>query len=66
MGGQWELLPTLKLYTDVTTLPEKGKISPQSLQRETQGGQVSEEGNGIVRTRNLQRKQVWLRYMENC
>lgn len=66
MGGQWELLPTLKLYTDVTTLPEKGKISPQSLQREAQGGQVSEEGNGIVRTRNLQRKQVWLRYMENC
>lgn len=66
MGGQWELLPTLKLYTDVTTLPEKGKISPQSLQREARGGQVSEEGNGIVRTRNLQRKQVWLRYMENC
>lgn len=43
-----------KLYTDVTTLPEKDRISPQSLQREAQGGQVSEEGNGIVWTENVQ------------
>lgn len=41
-----------KLYTDGTSLPEKDKISAQnfspSLQREAQGGQSSEEGNGIV------------------
>lgn len=49
-----------KLYTDVTTLPEKDKISPQSLQRKARGGQVSEEGNGTVWTRNLQRKKAWL------
>lgn len=47
----WRAMATpsrCKLYTDVTTLPEKDRISPQSLQREAQGGQVSEEGNGIV------------------
>lgn len=50
-GWMWRALgtpPSCKLYTDVTTLPEKDKISSQSLQREAQGGQVSEEGNGIV------------------
>lgn len=35
-------------WLDGTTLPEKDKVSPQNLQREAQGGQVSEEGNGIV------------------
>lgn len=37
-----------EVYTNGTSLPEKDKISAQSLQREAQGGRGSEEGNGIV------------------